>query len=193
MRNPVLWAVAVALGLAASCAPARADEETIPLKKVPEAVRRAVKEKFPEAKIKKAAREEDDGKTVYEITLIEDEDDEDDDETIDVSLKPDGTILEIEETIEEEDLPRKVLAAVKRWFSKAEIEKAEKVTKGGKVTYEVLLEADDEGEDEEEKLEVVLDRSGKILSAKQVDEDEDEGENEKKEGKKEGKTAKEKD
>ena len=46
-----------------------ADEEKIPVKELPKAVLKAVKEKFPKAEIKGAAKEEEDGKTTYEVML----------------------------------------------------------------------------------------------------------------------------
>jgi hypothetical protein len=131
---------------------ARADEEKVPLDKVPAAVMNAVKKKFPAAKIEEATKEVEDGKTTYEIGIEQDEHD------ITVSLKEDGTILEIEKEIAVKDLPSAVTGAIAAKYPRATLKKAEEVTKGEKVTYEVIVVPESK-----KAREVVLDRAGKIL------------------------------
>ena len=48
---------------------ARADEEKIAVDKLPAAVKKAIKNKFPKAEIEKASKEVEDGKTTYEVEL----------------------------------------------------------------------------------------------------------------------------
>jgi uncharacterized membrane protein YkoI len=67
-------------------APSRADEEKVPLDKVPQTVREAAKKRFPKAEMKEASKEVADGKTTYEITFKENG------KNIDVTLTPEGTI-----------------------------------------------------------------------------------------------------
>ena len=131
---------------------ARADEEKVPLDKVPAAVMNAVKKKFPAAKIEEAAKEVEDGKTTYEIGIEQDERD------ITVSLKEDGTILEIEKEIAVKDLPSAVTGAIAAKYPRATLKKAEEVTEGEKVTYEVIVVPESK-----KAREVVLNRAGKIL------------------------------
>jgi hypothetical protein len=139
----------LSLGLVIVAGSAFADEESIKVEDLPKAVRSAVKKKFPEGKLVSAAKEEEDGKTVFEVVV------EDDDEKMDVAVSAKGKLLEIEKTIDAGKLPSEVTAAIEKKFPKAKIKKAEKVVK-----FED--EEGDEDEDEEEKFfEVVLSVEGK--------------------------------
>jgi uncharacterized membrane protein YkoI len=153
-----MWTLAL-FGLSALVVAARADEEKVPLDKVPAAVLKAVKGKFPGAEIKQAEKEVEEGKTIYEIGLKEDG------RNIDVSATEDGTIVEIEKEVAAKDLPRAVADAVKAKYPKGTIKKAEEVAKGEKTTYEVIVA---EGS---KSREVVLDRAGKILEDEESDGD----------------------
>jgi hypothetical protein len=137
-------------GFGLTVAATRADEEKIPVDKVPAPVLKAFKAKFPGATINAAIKEEEGGKTVYEIesTLKG--------LGVDAVLKPDGEFVEIEEEIKTGDLPAAVAAAVKARHPKAEIKKAEKVLLGGENFYEVLVE---EGG---KTVEVAVEKDGKI-------------------------------
>ena len=120
----------------------RADEESIKVSDLPKAVAAAVKAKYPNGKMTKAAKEEEDGKTTYEVAV------ETEGKKLDVAVSAKGKILEVEETITAETLPEAVVAAIKAKYPEAKIKKAEKISK-----FE---------EDEEEKLfEVVLATEGK--------------------------------
>jgi hypothetical protein len=130
---------------------ARADEKEIPLDKVPAAVMKAVKAKFPRIEIKAASEETEDGKTEYEIESIVDG------AATDIVLKPDGTILAIEKEIKEKDLPAPVLKTLKAKYPKAKVKKYEELTKGTEVTYEMALEGAGDVK------EVVIDKTGKVV------------------------------
>jgi uncharacterized membrane protein YkoI len=137
-----------------ACMAVRADEEKeekIPLDKVPKAVLKAVKNKFKDAKLVGAEKENENGKLVYEITIKHKDD------SIEVIVTPEGKILACEKVIAVKDLPAAVLKAVEAKYPKADIKKAEEITADDKITYEVLLLID------KKKLEVVLDPSGKIV------------------------------
>lgn len=158
MRNRVaIWFVTI-LSLSVLIVPARADEETIPIKKLPEAVLKAIKKKFPKAEIEKAAKEVEDGVTTYEVML------EVKDRAIDVALKADGTILEIEKEIPFDEAPKAVKKKLAAKYPGAKIGKIEEVTKGehGPVHYEVAI-----------SQEVVLTAKGKIVKAKEAEEDDE--------------------
>src|SRR5262245_7668500 len=79
-----------------------AAEEKIPVDKLPKAVADAVKAKFPGAELKGAEKEEEDGKTIYEVALVHKG------VTYDVSATADGKIVEVEKLITAKDLPAAV-------------------------------------------------------------------------------------
>jgi len=149
--------LASALGFLAMAGVAGAEEEPISVKRLPKAVIKAVKARFPKAEIKEASEEEEDDETTYEVSL------EFKGQAIDVALKPDGTILEIEKEVPVSALPRAVKKALAARYHEAKIEKVEEVTKGegGPVYYEVVI-----------TTEVVLSAKGKVIEAEE-DEDED--------------------
>ncbi len=140
---------------------ARADddkEEKVPLDKVPEAVLKAVKAKFKGAELVSAQTEKEDGKVIYEINL------KDKGQSVDVSLTPEGKIVSIERTIDVKDLPQKVAEAIERKYPKADYKTVEEITEDDKTSYEVLLVTADK-----KKIEVVLDRDGKIVKEEAKD------------------------
>lgn len=161
MRKQIATGLLAILGFSTAAVAVRAEEEKIAPDKVPAAVLKAVKEKFPKAEIKKAEKETEDGKTTFEIGLVDGK------HKIDVALKEDGTILEIEKEIPAADLPKPVADALKAKYPKAKVAKAEEITKGKKKSFEVHLKDDDKS------LEAVLDPSGKILKEEEGEEDED--------------------
>ena len=133
----------------------RADEEKLPLDKVPKAVMSAVKAKFPKAELKGATKESEDGKTVYEVSL------KFKNANYDVILTPEGKITLIEKVITAKDFPRAVARTLAAKFPKATIKLAEELSDGsGKVTaYELHLVTTDQKE-----VEVKLDPQGKVLT-----------------------------
>jgi hypothetical protein len=162
MNRLARWTtLATTLGLLSAAGSAIAEEETISVKHLPGAVIKALKAKFPRAAIKKAAEEEEDDETVYEVSL------EFKGRSYDVTLEADGTFVEIEKKLTTDELPAAVLKTLAARYPKAMIEKAEEITtgKGGEVRYEVVL-----------KAEVAFTASGKVVKAEEEEEDEeDEG------------------
>ena len=155
--------VAIVMGLAVGAFAAGAEEEKeerIAVDALPPAVTKTVKEKFPKAGIAGASKETEDGKTTYEVELLEDK------KEIDVSVDADGKILEVERMIAVADLPAAVRDAVKAKYPKAEIEEAEEVTKAETKSYEVIVEVEDDKE-----RELSIDPAGKILKDEAEDED----------------------
>jgi Putative beta-lactamase-inhibitor-like, PepSY-like len=151
MRTWITMGASLAIFFGISALEAQADEKEIPLDKVPQAVMKAVKAKFPKAVIKTATEETEDGKTEYEIETTVDG------LATDIVLKPDGTIVVIEKEIKEKDLPVAVQTALKAKYPKAKIKKAEELTKGTEITYEMALEGADKVK------EVVMDKTGKVI------------------------------
>jgi hypothetical protein len=135
---------------------ASADEEKVTLDKVPRAVLKAVKARFPDAKLLKAEKETENGKTVFEIGLKNME------QSIEVTLTPDGTIIEIEKQIAAKDMPKVVAAALEDKYPKATYRMIEEVIKVKDkeeklAYYEVLLVTA-----AKKKLEVSVTPEGKI-------------------------------
>lgn len=165
----------LSLGLVIAAGSAFADEDSIKVEDLPKAVRAAVKKKFPEGKLISAAKEEEDGKTVFEVVV------EDDDAKMDVAFSAKGKLMEVEKTIDVAKLPGEVTAAIEKKFPKAKIKKAEKVVK---------YEDEDDEDDAEKFFEVVLSVEGKkdfevkvSPKGKLLKDDEDDDDHEEKEEK----------
>lgn len=129
-----------------------ADEEKIPLDKVPRAVLDAVKARFEGARLKGAEKETEDKKTYYEVQI------EHKGKKIEVILTPGGKIVAIETVIATTDLPTAVLKTVESKYPKGKIRQAEEIQKDGKVFYELVIDTADS-----KKLEVVFDPKGKVV------------------------------
>ena len=157
-RLTLVLAAAAAL---AAARPAAADEEKVPLDKVPRAVLDAVKDKYPDAELVGAERETEKGKTHYEIALKHKG------SKLEVILTPEGKVVAVEKTIPAAALPRAVAEALKTKFPGTEIKGAEEITRDGKVTYEVQLK------DGDRKREVVFDPSGKVVEEEDKSKDRD--------------------
>jgi uncharacterized membrane protein YkoI len=153
MRVATGWFFVALLGVAVLATAARADEEKIPLDKVPKAVIDAVKAKFPDVKLSEASKEKEDGKTIYELAFTYK------DYKYEVEFEEDGTIIAIDKQIEAKELPKAVAKALEEKYPKATYKVIEEVTKKDKIAYyEVeLVTADKKG------IEVEIDPSGKIL------------------------------
>lgn len=140
----------------------RADEEAVPLDKLPKAVAESVRKRFPKIEMKEASKEKDGEKIVYEVTLNKDG------KNIDVTLTEAGVITLIEQEISFGDLPKAVAAAFDKSYPKAKYQIVESVTKvvDGKETveyYEATLRAAD---NKTWEVEVLPD--GKIKAASEI-------------------------
>ena len=161
MRHLAMAAVAVFV----LAAPVRADEEKVPLDKVPKAVLEAAKKRFPKAEVVGASTEKVDDKTVYEIELKEGG------KTIDVTLTPEGAIVTIEQQIDFKDLPKPVAEALEKKYPKATYKIVEAVyaVKDGKEAlgyYEVELTTADK-----KVIEVQIFADGKIKAEEEKKEE----------------------
>ncbi len=158
MRNRCGTGLAALLGLAMLAGTSQADEEKIPVEKLPAAVTKAVKKKFPKARIHAASKEVEDGATTYEVELkVEGH-------SVDLALNAEGKILEIEKEIPIDELPKAAKKRLAARYPGAKIEKVEEITKGedGPVHYEVAI-----------KAEVVFTAKGKIVKPKGADEEDE--------------------
>ena len=164
MRLAKIACAGALAGMLALVPGARADEEKVALKDVPKAVMDAVQKKFPGAELVEAEKEVEEGKTTFEVEL------KDKGRSIDVSLKPNGTILEIETEVAAKDLPKAVTEALMAKYPGATIKEAEEV-----VTYE----GDKEVKAYEVKVttaakksfEVKVSTDGKVGKAEEAEED----------------------
>ena len=169
------WLTPLALiGLLGASAPALALDEDGEKEgvKLPKAVRKTVKARFPEAKIRGTSKEKNEkGQTVYEVEMVIKK------KMVDVIISAEGKIEEIEKQIDLSDLPSAVTAALFKAYPKAKIEKVEELTgEDDKVLYEVVLLSKGK-----KTMEVVIVPNGKILETVEAAEDDDKPKAKKKE------------
>ncbi len=101
----------------------RADEEKVPLDKLPRAVVEAVKKRFPDADMKSAEKEEENGKAEYEVAIT------DKGRKKSVTVTPEGALVEIENRIEAKDMPKALADALDQKYPKATLKSIEEVVK----------------------------------------------------------------
>jgi hypothetical protein len=106
-------------------------DEKVSRKDVPSAVIAAFERAYPHATVKGYGSEKEGDKLFYEIESVEGK------MTRDVLYNPDGTVVEVEESLAEGELPQAVTQSVKREYPKAVITKAERTTRGTVVTYDI--------------------------------------------------------
>ena len=159
MRNRCRTGLAALLGFSLLAVAARAGEEKISPDELPSAVRKAVKKKFPEAKIRGTAREVEGGKTTYEVEMTVEG------RAVDVAMSAEGKILEVEKEIPVSRLPRAIAKKLAARYPGARIEKVEEITRGedGPAHYEVAI-----------KAEVVFTAKGKVVRGATEEEEDDE-------------------
>lgn len=163
MPTCILRSVTVAgmLGLVSLASGVRAQESEIKLDQVPKAVMDSAKAKFPGAVIREASKETENGKTVIELEMT------DQNRKMDVSFQEDGTLVLVETAIPETELPPAAMRAVVGKYPGARINLVESVKQGPRVKrgidyYEIHLTTADK-----KSSEVEVDASGKILKTEQ--------------------------
>ena len=131
---------------------------------LPEAVLNAFRTSFPDVKASGYDREIVNGQTRYEIETKVGQFEKD------YVYLEDGTLLQIEQEVAVDSLPKVVIDAVKKAHPGCEVEEAETITRGSITEYEVVIEVD------EREYELLVSSEGKILASDQMAEDEDEEE-----------------
>jgi hypothetical protein len=131
---------------------AAAQEKKITEKDVPAAVMSAFRSAYPHATIKGLAKERENGKLFYEIESMDDK------TPRDILYHPDGSVAEIEEGIAASDLPADAQQAIQK-YPGAVVVKAERVTKGDKIAYEVSARQ------RTRRISLEFDSSGKLLKS----------------------------
>ena len=144
-----------------------AQEKKITKKDVPAAVILAFEKAYPKAVTKAFAEEVENGKNYFEIESIDGK------MTRDLLYLADGTVAEIEEGVAPADLPAAVKAAVSSKYPKGRVDKAEKTSRGSKVTYDLQVIIG------KAKVNLSVEPSGKILkeskaASKNAEKEEDE-------------------
>ena len=110
-----------------------AQEKKVTAKDVPAAVITAFKTSYPNALIRGYAEEKEEGKLYYEIESREGT------TRRDVLYNPDGTVAEVEESIDTNALPAAALQVIRQKYPRGVILLAEKTTAGDKIGYEVAV------------------------------------------------------
>jgi hypothetical protein len=164
MKRSVLRAVVLGSAFVLAALPVKAEEKKISPGELPEAVIKAVKKRFHAAEIRGASKETGKKGTVFEVALKRGR------EELEVSLNPEGKILEIESKIDVKDLPEHIRKSIKHKYPGAKLTKVEKIQKGDEEpSYEVVVAP--------KSFEVKVDHHGKLAGdRKDGDDDEDEDE-----------------
>ena len=152
-KNNSMVAVLISAFCVMAMYSAQAQEKKIALKDLPAAVTAAFQQIYPKATITGAATEVEDGKMMYEV--------ESKDGTInrDLLFTEKGEVYEIEEGIHPDVLPADIKSALEKQFTKYKLIKAEKVTHGAKVKYELTVKS------HKKTYAVVLNSGAKIIKS----------------------------
>jgi uncharacterized membrane protein YkoI len=122
---------------------------------VPESVKKAFSDKYPDAKkVKWDLEKPGQYEAEFKIAKLE----------TSVLIDENGTILEVETEISKKALPEAVQNTLKTDFAGYEIEEVEKIDANGVIKYEM------EAEKGKEEFELVFDANGKLIS-KEVEKD----------------------
>jgi uncharacterized membrane protein YkoI len=171
LRTLIRAGAAGALGVVvlAAGAGARAQEAEIPVSQVPKPVMDSARAKFPGATVREAAKETEDGKTVFELSLTHEN------HRMDVTFEANGTLVLVETEVPEAELPAVVTRAAREKYPHAKIDLAESVKKGPAVKkdvdyYELHMTTADK-----KKVEVEVDGTGKVLNTEEGAKEEGKG------------------
>ena len=142
----------MAIGLSLASLSAFAQESKLKEKDVPAPVRAAFKSAYPNATVRGYAKEKEKGKLFYEIES------KDGATMRDLLYNPDGTVAEIEETIAVTELPADAQQLIKSKYPKGVVSRAEKVTEGNTIKYEVSIR------NGKKRTSLAFDADGKLLA-----------------------------
>lgn len=122
---------------------------------VPDAVTKTIHDTYPKATVKSVEEEHEHGKVVFEAKL-----DLGTDGATELSIDPSGVLVSEERVISFAQLPAEVKQGLaKSAFAKATVERIEKVTEGGAVSYEITVR------DGKRRVEVVFDAKGTMSTS----------------------------
>jgi len=153
-RTGQVLLIGFVLGLALAGAAAAQDkpqDKAVDLKVLPPAVLKAFKAAYPNAVIKGASKEVENGVTQYEVESV------DGDLNRDLLYLADGKVIEIEETTAPENLPAPVKQTLAKDYTGVKVIKAEILTKDGVKSYELSIEL------KGKKMDLAIDAQGKVV------------------------------
>jgi len=131
-------------------------DEDIKPSDLPSAVTDAIKAKFPQAQVKSAEKGEEEGKPIFEVTIINDK------HSIDVTLSPKGEILSMEKTLKMSELPKGMKKSLNAKYPHSTVKLIEEVWEHDKLTgYEGTIITT-----EKKSVEVNFDSKGKLIEGK---------------------------
>ncbi len=160
MKRSVLRAVVLGSAFVLAALPATAEEKKIAPGELPKPVVKAVKKRFREAEIRGASKETGNKGTVFEVALKRGR------EELEVSLNPEGKILEIESKIDVKDLPEHIRKSIEHKYPGARLTKVERIQKGDEApSYEVVVAP--------KSFEVKVDHHGKLAGDRKDGDDEE--------------------
>ncbi len=123
----------------------------VDFKILPNAVLSAFKAAYPNAVIRGTSKETEKGTTYYEVESVDGK------LNRDLLYTADGKVVEIEESIAATDLPAAVQKTLAKDYPGAKVLKAERMTKGNQILYELRIQIKDK------QTGVTIDQNGKIL------------------------------
>lgn len=166
------WAVTAAFTLGVVALASTQESKKFTTKDLPPTVLATFQKAYPKAVIKGVSKEKEGDKIYYEIESVDGK------TKRDILYTAEGNVFEVEELIAAGDLPEAVTKALSQDYPKGKILRAEKITDGPAVKYEVVVASG------ETKSAIVLDGGGKVLKTEKIGKKEkDADENEKENGK----------
>jgi hypothetical protein len=141
MSKQVFTAVVAVAGWMVLAICVRADDQKVPLDKIPAKISAAINGRFPGAELKSVEKEDEGGKVMFDVELTQKG------RKYEMDIKEDGTIVEIEKEVAAKDFPAACAAALKKNYPTATVKEIMEVNKveGAKETpihYEVTIEKD---------------------------------------------------
>jgi uncharacterized membrane protein YkoI len=155
MRSISLSLLSFGMLVAATGPVLASDEERVPLDRVPAAAKAAADKAVPGVRWKKAEKEQEDGKTIYELKGRDPKG-----KKIEVEVSPDGKQVSVEEKISLDAVPTAVKQAADKAVPGAKWKWAEQENEGGKTFYE-LKGRDPKGK----KVKLEISADGKQVTA----------------------------
>ena len=163
-RCGLVLAVGLA-GLITSAASGQHEKDRkIDLPKVPAAVKKAADTAAPGVTWHHASKETEEGKTIYELTGKDTKG-----RKVEVSVTPEGEVMEVETAIPLSEVPKVALDAFKAKYPHLKARGAESVEKGGRVVaYDILTRKD------HKSVECRVSADGKTVKLGEEEEEEEE-------------------
>ncbi len=140
----------IALALLAAFTLTAVDSKPIAKKDLPAPILAAFQRSYPAAKLKACSRERRAGKTCYELESRDGKTERD------LIYAEDGSVLEIEESLDPAMLPVAVKKGAAGKYPKASMQKGEKLIKGDEVCYEIVVKHG------KQKVELTFDAQGSL-------------------------------